>query len=221
MRAEVEVEDDPAETVAERLVAGSGHVVLTGGSTPRQAYERAAELRHDWSGTTFWFSDERCVPPEDENSNYRMVEKALLRTTTGAEVRRMEGERGPDGAARHYAGELGAVFAHELPEFDLMLVGIGPDAHLCSLFPHAPALEEREAPVVGVEEAGMEPLVPRVTLTLPVVDAARELIFLVTGGGKAEALARALGGPDPAAPSSLVQNDRARVVCDAAAASRL
>jgi 6-phosphogluconolactonase len=221
VRAEVEVVDDPAETVAEHLVAASGHVVLTGGSTPRQAYERAAELRHDWSGVTFWFSDERCVPPESEDSNYRMVEKALLQTTTGAEVRRMEGERGPEGAARHYTGELGAVFAHELPAVDLMLLGIGPDAHLCSLFPDAPALDEREAPVAGVEEAGMEPLVSRVTLTLPVVDAAEELIFLVTGEGKAEALSRALGDPDPSAPSSLVQNDSARVVCDAAAASRL
>ena len=221
MRAEVEEVDDPAETVAERLVAASGHNVLTGGSTPRQASERAAELRHDWSGVTFWFSDERCVPPEHDDSNYRMVEKALLRTTTGAELHRMEGERGPEGAARHYAGELGAVFAHELPELDLMLLGIGPDAHLCSLFPDAPALDERDEPVVGVEEAGMEPLVPRVTLTLPVVDAARELIFLVTGEGKAEALARALGDPDPSAPSSLVRNGSARVICDAAAASRL
>jgi 6-phosphogluconolactonase len=221
VRAEVQVVDDPAETVAERLVAADGHVVLTGGSTPRKAYERAAELRHDWTGTTLWFSDERCVPPEDGNSNYRMVNEALLRTTTGAEVKRMEGERGPDGAAGHYAGELGAVFAHELPEFDLMLLGIGPDAHLCSLFPDAPALDERDAPVVGVEEAGMEPLVPRVTLTLPVVDAARELIFLVTGEGKADALARALGEPDHSAPSSLVQSGSAKVVCDAVAASRL
>jgi 6-phosphogluconolactonase len=221
VRAEVEVVDDPAETVAERLVAASGHVVLTGGSTPRQAYERAAELRHDWSGVTFWFSDERCVPPEDENSNYRMIEEVLLGNTSGSEVKRMEGERGPEGAARHYAGEIGAVFAHGLPAYDLVLLGIGPDAHLCSLFPDAPALEEREAPVVGVEEAGMEPLVPRVTLTLPVVDAAKELIFLVTGEGKAEALSRALGDTDPNAPASLVQHEFARVVCDTAAASRV
>ena len=73
MHAEVEVVDDPAEAVAERLVAATGHIVLTGGSTPRKAYERAAELRHDWSGVSFWFSDERCVPPEDDQSNFRMV----------------------------------------------------------------------------------------------------------------------------------------------------
>ncbi len=100
MHAEVEVVDDPAEAVAERLVAASGHVVLTGGSTPRKAYERAAELRHDWSGVTFWFSDERCVPPEDDESNFRMVENAMLRNTTGAEVHRMEGERGPEARRR-------------------------------------------------------------------------------------------------------------------------
>jgi len=213
--------DDPAQTVADRLVATSGHVVLTGGSTPRKAYERAAELRHDWSGVTFWFSDERCVPPEDDRSNYRMVDQALLRISTGAEVRRMEGERGPGDGARHYSDQLGAVFGYELPEVDLMLLGIGPDAHLCSLFPRAPALQEREQYVVGVEDAGMEPLVSRVTLTLPVVDAARELIFLVTGEGKAEALHRALGDPHPDAPSSLVKNPGARVVCDQAAASGL
>ena len=221
MHAEVEVVDDPAEAVAERLVAASGHVVLTGGSTPRKAYERAAELRHDWSGVTFWFSDERCVPPEDDESNFRMVEKAILRNITGAEVHRMEGERGPENAATHYTGELGAVFGYELPAFDLMLVGIGPDAHLCSLFPNSLALEERDETVVGVEQAGMEPYVSRVTLTLPVVDSARELIFLVTGEGKADALQRALGDPDPSAPSSLVQNSGAKVVCDDAAASRL
>ncbi len=221
MHAEVEVVDDPAEAVAERLVAASGHIVLTGGSTPRKAYERAAELRHDWSGVSIWFSDERCVPPEDDESNFRMVQNALLRNTTGAEVHRMEGERGPDGAARHYTGELGAVFGYELPAFDLVLLGIGPDAHLCSLFPDSPALDERDETVVGVEQAGMEPYVSRVTLTLPVVDSARELIFLVTGEGKAEALRRALGAPDPSAPSSLVTNSGAKVVCDAAAASLL
>ena len=221
MRAEVEVVDDPAEAVAERLAAASGHVVLTGGSTPRRAYERAAELRRDWSGVIFWFSDERCVPAGHEQSNFGMVDRAMLDAVTGPRVHRIEGEKGPTEAAELYAGELRAVFGSELPEVDLMLLGIGPDAHLCSLFPHAPALDEREEPVVGVEEAGMAPLVSRVTLTLPVVDAARELLFLVTGEDKAEALERALGDPDPAAPASLVRNAGARLLCDQAAVSRL
>ncbi len=221
MHTQVEVVEDPAEAVAERLVAARGHVVLTGGSTPRRAYERAAELRHDWSGVAFWFSDERCVPAENDLSNFRMVHRALLGIVSGPRVHRIEGEKGPDEAADVYANELRAVFGHQLPEMDLMLLGIGPDAHLCSLFPHAPALSERERPVVGVEEAGMAPLVPRVTLTLPVVDAARELLFLVTGQDKAEALERALGDPDPAAPASLVQNPGTRLFCDEAAVSRL
>lgn len=221
MHAEVEVVDDPAEAVAERLVAASGHVVLTGGSTPRKAYELAAQLRQDWSGVSLWFSDERCVAPDDDRSNFRMVDEALLGPTSGAEVHRIEAERGPAEGAEHFSGELAAVFGYELPAFDLMLLGIGPDAHLCSLFPRSPALEERDASVVGVEQAGLEPYVSRVSLTLPVVDSARGLIFLVTGDGKADALRRALGDPDPSAPSSLVQNDGAKVVCDAAAASRL
>ena len=221
MHADVEVVDDPAEAVAERLVAASGHVVLTGGSTPRRAYERAAELRRDWSGVTFWLSDERCVPADHDLSNFRMVDRALLGVVTGPQVHRIAGEKGPEEAAELYANELAAVFGSEPPELDLMLLGIGPDAHLCSLFPHAPALDEREKPVVGVEEAGMAPLVARVTLTLPVVDAARELLFLVSGEDKAEALERALGDPDPAAPASLVRNADTTVFGDKAAASRL
>jgi len=221
VHADVEVVDDPAEAVAERLVAASGHVVLTGGSTPQRAYERAAELRRDWSGVTFWLSDERCVPADHDLSNFRMVDRALLGVVTGPQVHRIAGEKGPEEAAELYANELAAVFGSEPPELDLMLLGIGPDAHLCSLFPHAPALDEREKPVVGVEEAGMAPLVARVTLTLPVVDAARELLFLVSGEDKAEALERALGDPDPAAPASLVRNAGTTVFGDKAAASRL
>ncbi len=216
-----EVASQAAANVLAEAARAGGHVALSGGSTPRRAYERAAELRHDWSGVTFWFSDERCVPAEHDLSNFRMVRKALLDIVAGPEVHRIEGERGPGEAADHYTNQLGAVFGYELPELDLMLLGIGADTHLCSLFPHAPALEERERPVMGVEEPGLEPLVPRVTLTLPVVDAARELVFLVTGEDKAQALERALGDPDPAAPASLVQNQRARLFCDEPAASRL
>jgi 6-phosphogluconolactonase len=222
VRADVQVVEDPAEEAAQRLVAASGHVVLTGGSTPRRAYGRAAELRYDWSGVTLWFSDERCVSPHHEHSNYRMVKETMLDVVTGAEVHRMEAEKGPEEGADAYANELGAVFGYELPEVDLMLLGIGPDAHLCSLFPDAPALEERERAVVGVEHAGMAPFVSRVTLTLPVVNAARQLVFLVTGEEKAQAVARAVEGePDRSAPASLVENERAMLICDEAAAGLL
>jgi len=151
-----------------------------------------------------------------------MVEEALLSTISGAGVHRMEGERGPREGAEAYRRELGATFGYELPEVDLMVLGLGPDAHLCSLFPNAPALEEREQPVVGVDEAGMEPLVSRITLTLPVVDGARELLFLVTGEDKAPAVHRAFAAePDPAAPASLVANPHTTLICDPAAAAEL
>jgi 6-phosphogluconolactonase len=215
MNPDFRVSDDPAGAAAELLAAATGHVVLTGGSTPRAAYERAAELRPDWSGVEVWFTDERCVPPGHEHSNFMMVEQALLARTEGAVVHRMQGELGPHEGAAAYAGELG-------PEaFDLMLLGLGPDAHICSLFPGAAELGERERRVVGVDTPGMAPLVSRITLTLPVVNATRQIVFLVTGEDKADAVARAFSGrPDPRAPGSLVEGEPL-VLLDQGAASRL
>jgi 6-phosphogluconolactonase len=209
MRPEVVVDEDPAALAVDRLasaaVAGA-NVALTGGSTPRTTYERLAERGLDWSGVGLWFTDERCVPPDHEQSNYGMVRKALLDRIEGATIHRMEGERGHEEGAAAYEQQLRESFGAGVPAFDLILLGVGPDAHICSLFPNQPALEERERPVVGVERPGMEPMVPRVTLTLPVVNAAREVIFLVSGEDKAKALGRAFsGGPDPGAPASLVQ----------------
>jgi 6-phosphogluconolactonase len=218
VQPDLQVLDDPAGAAADLLVGASGHVVLTGGSTPRNAYERAAAARPDWSDVEIWFTDERCVPPDHEQSNFRTVSAALLDRIEGAGVHRMQGELGPhDGAA---------AYERELEEsgpgaFDLMLVGLGPDAHICSLFPSDDALAERERRVVGVEMAGMAPLVPRITLTLPVVNSTRQVVFLITGEDKAEAVVRAFSGPpDPRAPGSLVQGSP-RVLMDAAAAARL
>jgi 6-phosphogluconolactonase len=218
VQPDFEVLDDPAGVAAEMLAEASGHVVLTGGSTPRGAYERAAELRPDWSGVHVWFTDERCVPPDHEHSNFAMVSAALLERIQGAAVHRMRGELGPDDGAADYERELddGGPEA-----FDLMLLGLGPDAHICSLFPGDEALGERERRAVGVPMAGMAPLVPRITLTLPVVNGSRLIVFLITGEGKAEAVARAFSGrPDPRVPASLVDG-RVRVLMDAAAAARL
>jgi 6-phosphogluconolactonase len=215
------VSDDPAGAVAEMLASAAGQVVLTGGSTPRVAFERLAELRDDWSDVELWFTDERCVPPEHEHSNYRMVKAALFDRVDGIRVNRMEGERGPHDGADGYERRLEEVFGAELPVFDLILLGLGPDAHTCSLFPGDEALAERERRVVGVDTPGMAPLVPRITLTLPVVNGARRSVFLVTGEDKAEAVARSFGGPpDPRAQASLVEGT-VTLVCDAAAASLL
>jgi 6-phosphogluconolactonase len=231
VRLDVQVLDDPAAPVAERLAeaAGKGNrIVLTGGSTPRSAYERAAKLLDDWSAVDVWMTDERCVPPDHEHSNFGMVRRALLERVEGGQptVHRMEGEAGPHEGAARYEEELRASgFAEgSVPAFDLILLGLGPDAHVCSLFPGDDALGERERWVVGVETPGMAPLVSRVTLTLPVVNAAREVVFLVSGEDKAEAVARAFAGvPDPRAPASLVEPEPGalKAFLDPPAAARL
>jgi 6-phosphogluconolactonase len=218
VNADIRVSDDPAQEAAELLAAAGGHVALTGGSTPRAAYEHAAEMRTDWSGVDFWFTDERCVPPEHEHSNFGMAERALLSRAEGATVHRMRGELGPEDGATAYENELGEFGPAAL---DLMLLGLGPDAHICSLFPGDEALGERERRVVGVETPGMAPLVSRITLTLPVVNSSGQIVFLVTGEDKAEAVQRVFAGPpDPRAPGSLVEGNVVALL-DAAAAARL
>jgi 6-phosphogluconolactonase len=218
LRADLHVSDDPAQEAAELLAAASGHVAITGGSTPRVAYERAAGLRDDWSGVDFWFTDERCVGPDHEHSNFGMADRALLSRAEGATVHRMHGELGPEDGAAAYENELGEFGPEAL---DLILLGVGPDAHVCSLFPGDDALGERERRVVGVETPGMAPLVSRITLTLPMVNASARIVFLVTGEDKAEAMQRVLAGPpDPRAPGSLVA-EGALALLDPAAAARL
>jgi 6-phosphogluconolactonase len=227
VKPEVVVDADPAARAVERLTsaaAGGGHLVLTGGSTPRTTYERLAGEEVDWPAVTLWFTDERCLPPDHEQSNYRMVKEALIDRIEGPEVHRIEGERGPGEGAAAYERELRTAFGEGVPSCDLVLLGVGPDAHVCSLFPNDPALGERERLAVGVETPGMAPFVSRVTLTLPVVNAAREVVFLVAGEDKAEAVARAFSGrEDPSAPASLVrpESGSATLIVDPPAAALL
>jgi 6-phosphogluconolactonase len=218
VNADIRVLDDPAQEAAELLAAASGHVALTGGSTPRVAYERAARLREDWSGVDFWFTDERCVPPDHEHSNYGMAERALLSSAEGATVHRMRGELGPEDGAAAYENELDEFGSAAL---DVTVLGVGPDAHICSLFPGQDTLGERERRVVGVETPGMAPLVSRITLTLPVVNASGQIVFLITGDDKAEPVQRVFAGPpDPRAPGSLVEGN-VLALLDPPAAARL
>jgi 6-phosphogluconolactonase len=131
----------------------------------------------------------------------------------------MRGELGPEDGAAAYEHELGELGPGAL---DLILLGVGPDAHICSLFPGDDALGERERLVVGVETPGMAPLVARITLTLPSVNASRRIVFLVTGEDKADAVARVFSGRrDPAAPGSLVEGGDVVALLDHAAAARL
>jgi 6-phosphogluconolactonase len=211
----IEVLDDPASAVADLLVETDGDIVLTGGASPQRAYELAAARRPDWSGRTVWFTDERCVPPDDKLSNFAMVEAALVsRLDQPPRVMRMQGELGPEEGAEAYAAALG-----DDPQFDLILLGLGPDAHVASLFPGKSEKHVDDRLVVGVPEAGMEPYVPRISLTLPAINRARRKVFLVTGESKLQAVRRAFGEPsDPESPGAHVRP--LTVYLDAAAAGR-
>jgi 6-phosphogluconolactonase len=227
MRPEVRISEQLTEDAA-RLLAEvaerGGHIVITGGSTPKATYERVGQMGVDWSETEIWFSDERCVASDNEHSNFRMAQESLLAAIAPAAVHRMQGERGPDEGAREYENELAAVFGDGVvPEFDLILLGIGPDGHCASLFPNNPELGVKDSTVAGVEQPGMAPLVPRITLTLPVLNAGTRVVFLVSGEEKAEAVARTFNGrPGPDAPSSLVQpRGEFVLLCDAAAAQHI
>jgi 6-phosphogluconolactonase len=226
---EIRIVDDPASEVADLLVdvaCAGGHVALSGGSTPRRAYELAAAGDDDLSAATLWLGDERVVAPDDERSNLRMVREAL--TERLPEERRprlmpVDTALGTDAAAAAYDALLRETLGNH-PRLDLALMGLGPDAHTASLFPGKPALQESQRFAVGVPEAGMEPFVPRVTLTLPVFNTAREVVFLVAGADKAEAVRRAFGTPpDPTAPSAHVRPGAGTltVVLDRAAAAEL
>jgi 6-phosphogluconolactonase len=208
--------------VAHRLAAAAragGHVVLTGGSTPRIAYELAADLEPDWSRTELWWGDERVGPADDPLSNYGMAKAELLDrlAVPPSAVHRMRGELGPDEGAAEYEKELGDTV------FDLLLLGMGRDGHIASLYPNQPTLDETERRVIGAE-AHLEPYVDRITLTIPVLCAAREVLFLIAGADKADAVVRAFAGePSRDTPASLVRaaNGPTTVVLDRAAAAQL
>jgi len=207
-----------AERLAEQARAG-GHIVLTGGSTPRLAYELAAMLEPDWRRVELWWGDERCVPPDDERSNYGMAKAALLdRLEAPPAVHRIKGELGRDEGSVEYRLELADVGT-----FDLVLLGLGPDGHIASLFPKFPSLDVRGRDVIG-SEAGFEPFVDRISMTLPRIRNTQELLFLVTGEDKAEAVSRALvGDPSSGTPGSLARaaEGTTRAILDRAAAAML
>jgi 6-phosphogluconolactonase len=217
-----------ARRAAERIVEttraagaerGRCAVALAGGTTPRAAYEVLGEsalaAALPWAAISWYFGDERAVPPDHPESNYRAACETLLahRPEARQRVYRMPAEAADlELAARAY-GEL-------LPDpLDLVLLGIGEDGHTASLFPGSPALGERSARVVVV--SGPKPPNPRLTVTPPVIEAARELLVLVSGAGKAAALARALEGPldVTAVPAQLAR--AGTWIVDAAAAGGL
>jgi 6-phosphogluconolactonase len=231
---EVEVLEDPARACAALMVGaaiGGGHVVLTGGSTPKAAYEgfvdAVRKVGLDVSRTTLWLSDERCVEPDDERANFRMIRESLLDPLAALGdppvMHRIKGELGPEAGAADYERELRAAGP---PRFDMVLLGVGPDGHLASMFPDQTSLSVNDRLVAGVPEAGLEPFVPRVTLTFPALANSRRIVVLATGDSKAQALASAFGAdarPDPHVPSSLLpaQAEELTVLVDPAAAAGL
>jgi 6-phosphogluconolactonase len=219
---DLHIVDDPAVQVGDLLAEQArrgGSIVLTGGSAPADAYRRAAGLEPDWSKVTLWWGDDRCVPPEHEWSNYRLAKETLLDhlEQQPREVHRIRGELPPAEAADALDQELDGV------ELDFLLLGLGPDAHVASLFPGSPqlAVEDRRA---TSGPAGLEPWVDRVTMTMPEIRSAKRIVFIVSGQTKAQAVARAFGGEISAdAPASLVLLAPIRVEAflDRAAASKL
>jgi 6-phosphogluconolactonase len=216
----VQVTDDVAGAAAELLMNATGNVVLAGGSTPKKAYAQVRSQGRDWAGTRLWLGDERFVALSDERSNGRMAREQL---GEDAPIELVDTELELDAAAADYEERLlGALEGRA--GVDLLLLGLGPDGHTLSLFPGKPEVEETERYVTGVPEAGMEPQVPRVTMTLPVVSAARQVVFLISGEDKADAMARAFGQPpDESAPAALArpQSGELIVLADPAAMSKM
>jgi 6-phosphogluconolactonase len=208
---------------------GSFSIALSGGSTPRELHLRLARPplseQVDWARVHVWFGDERCVPPEDPQSNYRMADETLL-TRVGIpreQVHRMRGELPPAEAAEAYSRELREFFKDEAPRLDTILLGMGDNGHTASLLPGLTAVHEQERWVMAeyVGEVSMW----RITLTPLVLNLGREDIFLVAGGGKAAMLKQVLEGayaPDEK-PAQIVRPSPGEVLwmVDSAAAAQL
>ena len=170
--------------------AGRFAVALSGGSTPAALYRLLASPgfreRVDWSRVHFFWGDERCVPPDHPDSNFRMTRETLLDAiqAPSENIHRIVGELEPAAAAAGYEAELQRFFGAQPPRFDLVLLGLGEDGHTASLFPNSPALEEQQRPAAAVYVEKLRS--HRVTLTLPVLNAAAQVVFLVSGANKAE-----------------------------------
>jgi 6-phosphogluconolactonase len=217
------------EAVAER---GRFTLALSGGSTPRNLYNLLATNARTslpWDRMLFFWSDERHVPPTDPDSNYRMADEAMLSKipVTASNVFRVPAEN-PDAkaAAEAYEQTLRKVFslqAGQLPRFDLILLGMGPDAHTASLFPETPALRETSRLVVANWVEKLKAY--RITFTLPLINAARRITFLVSGADKAPALHSVLESDAPGEqyPAKLVRPTDGKLIwfVDRAAASQL
>jgi 6-phosphogluconolactonase len=213
--------------------AAVARVAISGGTTPKamfrdlgsEAYEKYAQR---WKNLQLYWVDERCVPPDHADSNYRMTEETLLAWVPlpPENVHRMEGELDPTVAAARYETVLRNTFrleGAELPSFDLLLLGMGDDGHTASLFPHTEAIDAMGALVVANEVPQLN--THRITLTWPVINQAKEVVFLIEGAKKADVLHEVIFGPrDPERlPSQLIKPTSGTLVflLDEAAAAKI
>ena len=173
-----------AAEIAAALGEGSRTLALAGGNTPKRCYELLARLDVKWGRVTVLFGDERCVPPDHPDSNYRMAREALLDQVAPATVHRIAGELGPDEGAAEYSRVVAG-----LAPLDIVVLGIGEDGHTASLFPGRPEVNAKGW-AIGVRNSPKPPP-ERVTLTLPALRGARRVIILASGAGKAQAVAMA------------------------------
>ena len=213
-----------AQTAARRLIdrvkrGDRAAVCLTGGSSPLGLYRLLAQ--DPWRGQVPWervhwfMGDDRFVPEREPLSNMGAAKQAFLDSAPvpRQNIHSIATEASdPEAAARRYEDELKQFYGADRLDagrslFDLVLMGLGPDGHTASLFPHSPALEERQRWVVGVPKAGMEPFVPRVTLTFPALASTQEMLFLVDSADKRPILGRVLAGEDLPAHRAHAQGD--------------
>jgi 6-phosphogluconolactonase len=208
---------------------GRFSVALSGGSTPGALYKLLAGETYrgqiPWTGVHLFWGDERCVPAADPGSNFHLADEALIRHVPLPEdnVHRVPGELEPGAAARAYARELHDYFCGPWTRLDLVLLGLGSDGHTASLFPQSAALQESEQAAITVEARYHGRPSQRVTLTLPTINAARQILFLVTGEAKAGIVSSVLGGPDQGLPAQRIRPTAGQItwLLDAAAAARL
>jgi 6-phosphogluconolactonase len=208
-----------------RASQGTFNVALSGGSTPKRMHELLAAMGRaalPWDRVVLWWGDERTVPPDHPDSNFGMAKRTLMDPLGLTHFHRMEGERDPAAAATDYEAQLVAACGAP-PVLDLVFLGRGPDGHTASLFPGSPAVNEKQRFVVAnpVDSPVAKGKTTRITMTAPVLCAARHVRFLVAGADKAKVLKDVLEGPRGRYPSQLVDGSDVRWYVDAAAAKEL
>jgi 6-phosphogluconolactonase len=210
---------------------GRFSIALSGGSTPRVLYgllgDEPYRSQINWSQVEIFWSDERCVPPDSSDSNYQLAQEVLLSKVPipASQIHRMPADKPDhDAASLEYTQEMQRVFGTDgIPSFDLLQLGMGPEGHTASLFPHQPSLHEQQRLVMPVNVPKPPP--PRLTFTPPLLNAAKHVLFLVTGADKAEAVQAVLeGGYQPEEyPAQIVRPPHGDVtwMLDTAAAGKL